>query len=137
MRIQEFSPVDYDQVIQLWISCRLIKSDRQATREQLSTFLPRGIFLICKNDVGRIIGTVMGGWDGWRGWIYKLAVLEEERRKGIATKLLNEIAGRLHGSGATILRAYVESQNDASLSLFRKLGYSEMDGFLIMTQGRQ
>ncbi len=137
MSIQEYTPRDYDEVIKLWISCWLIKSDTQATKQQLSAFLERGIFLISKGDAGRIIGTVMGGWAGWRGWIYKLAVAEEERRKGIASKLLNEIAGRLHNAGATITRAYIENQNDAALSLFNKLSYERMDGFLIMTQGRQ
>lgn len=137
MRIQEYAPSDYDEVVKLWIKCGLIKRNSQATKQQLSTFLERGMFLLSKNESGRIIGTVMGGWDGWRGWIYKLAVAQEERRKGIATELLNEIATRLHKVGATITRAYVENQNEASLSLFSKLGYTRMDGFLIMTQGRQ
>ncbi len=137
MIIQEYTPRDYDEVVKLWISCGLIKIDSQATKQQLSAFLERGIFLISKDDAGRILGTVMGGFDGWRGWIYNLAVAEEERRKGIATRLLNEIASRLHNVGATITRAYIENQNEASLSLFKKLGYERMDGFLIVTQGRQ
>ena len=137
MSIQEYTPRDYDEVVWLWISCGLIKSENQATKQQLSAFLHRGIFLISKDEAGRIIGSVMGGWDGWRGWIYKLAVAHEERRKGIATQLLSEIASRLHDVGATITRAYIENQNEASLSLFSKLGYTRMDGFLIVTQGRQ
>src|SRR6266849_5287173 len=115
MAIHEYTARDYDEVIKLWISCGLIKSDSQATKQQLSAFLERGIFLLSKDDRGRIIGTVMGGWDGWRGWIYKLAVAEEERRKGVATQLLNEIDSRLHNAGATITRAYIENRNEASL----------------------
>ncbi len=137
MSIQAYNERDYDEVIKLWISCGLIKSESQATKQQLSAFLERGLFLISKVDSGRIIGTVMGGWDGWRGWIYKLAVAEEERRKGIATQLLNEIASKLNNAGATITRAYIENQNEASLSLFKKLGYERMDGFSVVTRGRQ
>ena len=137
MSIQEYTSSDYDKVIKLWISCGLIKSDKQATRQQLSSFLERGIFLVRKDKAGTISGTVMGGWDGWRGWIYKLAVAEEERREGIGTQLLNEIASRLHNSGATIVRAYIENENEASLALFDKLGYEKMDGFVIVTKGRQ
>ncbi len=79
----------------------------------------------------------MGAWDGWRGWIYKLAVAEEYRRKRVGTQLLNEVTRRLRGRGATIIRAYVEAQNTASLALFKKHGYQRMDGFVIVTQGRQ
>lgn len=137
MIIQDFKPKDYDPVIELWINCGLIKSAKQVTREQLTTFCERGTFLIYKEESTRIIGTIMGAWDGWRGWIYKLAVAEDHRRSGIGTQLLSQVTSRLHGAGATIIRAYVENNNKASLALFKKQGYLQMDDFVIVTQGRQ
>jgi len=137
MNIQKYTPKDYDSVIKLWINCRLIKSAKQATKEQLSAFCYRGTFLIYKDESEGTIGTVMGAWDGWRGWIYKLAVAEQHRRKGIGTALLNEITSRLREVGATIIRTYIENNNTGSLSLFKKHGYQQMENFVILTQGRQ
>ncbi len=137
MSIQDYTPEDYAPVIELWVACGLIKSAGQATRDQLAAFSEKGTFLLWNDDSGRIIGTVMGAWDGWRGWIYKLAVAEAHRRKGVGTQLLKEVTRRLRGRGATIIRAYVESQNTASLALFKKQGYQFMEDFVIVTQGRQ
>ncbi len=67
MNIQKYTPKDYDSVIKRWINCRLIKSAKQATKEQLSAFCYRGTFLIYKDESEGTIGTVMGAWDGWRG----------------------------------------------------------------------
>ncbi len=137
MVTREYTPEDYDPVIRLWIACGLIKNAGQATQEQLLDFCENGTFLLYNDDSGRIIGTVMGAWDGWRGWIYKLAVAEERRRKGVGTQLLSEVTRRLRGKGARIIRAYVESQNAASLALFKRQGYELMADFVIVTQGRQ
>lgn len=137
MGIRDYSPDDYDQVIKLWINCGLIQNAAQATKKQLSIFCERGQFLIYRERPQRIIGTVMGAWDGWRGWIYKLAIAEEHRRKGIGTQLLSEVTSRLYGAGAKIIRAYIENNNAASLSLFKKQGYQQMDDFVIVTLGRQ
>jgi ribosomal protein S18 acetylase RimI-like enzyme len=137
MSIQDYVQGDYDSVITLWISCGLIKGAGQATKEQLSGFCEKGTFLIYKEHSKGIIGTVLGTWDGWRGWIYKLAVAETDRRKGIGTQLLAEITRRLRRDGATIIRAYIETNNTASLTLFEKNGYEQMDDFVILTKGRQ
>lgn len=137
MSIQDYSPDDYKSVIGLWIKCGLIKTAKQATEGQLSEFCEKGTFLIYKEPSKGIIGTVMGTWDGWRGWVYKLAVAERDRRKGIGTRLLTEISIRLRRDGATIIRAYIEGNNTASLTLFKKNGYERMDDFVILTHGRQ
>src|SRR5260370_34573170 len=51
------------------------------------TNAPGGILLVATTD-DRIIGSVTGGWDGWRGNIYRLAVTPEYRRRGIARRLV-------------------------------------------------
>lgn len=137
MTIRDYAQDDYNQVIELWIECGLIERHLQVTQMQLSAFQNNGILLVYTDDAQKVIGTVMGAWDGWRGWVYKLAVAEEYRRRGIGTELLNEVAARLREVGAGIIRAYIEKENEASLSLFRKRGFAAMDGFVIVTKGRQ
>jgi ribosomal protein S18 acetylase RimI-like enzyme len=60
---------------------------------------PGGILLVAIID-GHIVGSVIGGWDGWRSNIYRLAVTPEYRRRGIARRLVAEISSALFAKGA-------------------------------------
>jgi ribosomal protein S18 acetylase RimI-like enzyme len=74
----------------------------------------------------RIIGSVIGGWDGWRGNIYRLAVAPEHRRKGIARRLVAEISRELFAKGAMKLSALVEHEHQWAMDFWdsvRDLGY--------------
>ena len=56
--------------------------------------------LLVAEEGGRIVGTVIGGWNGWRGEIDRLAVAPSHRRTGLATRLLDAATESLHGRGA-------------------------------------
>jgi ribosomal protein S18 acetylase RimI-like enzyme len=86
---------------------------------------PGGILLVAIID-GQIVGSVMGGWDGWRGNIYRLAVTPEYRRRGIARRLVAEIGSALFAKGATRLSALVEREHRWAIDFWeslRDLGY--------------
>ena len=139
VHIREFMLSDYEQVVSLWLECELIRHKQSISKEMLQVKSQRDLqlFLVCEDSKGRLIGTVMGAWDGWRGWIYKLAVAKDHRRDGLGSRLVAEATRRLRESGATIVRAYVEKDNGASLFLFGKLGFSVMDDVVLVTLGRQ
>jgi ribosomal protein S18 acetylase RimI-like enzyme len=71
---------------------------------------PGGIVLVTFID-GQIVGSVIGGWDGWRGNIYRLAVTPRYRRRGIARRLVAEISSALFAKGAVRLSALVEREH--------------------------
>ncbi|MDA0798082.1 MAG: GNAT family N-acetyltransferase [Chloroflexi bacterium] len=48
-----------------------------------------------------IVGSLMGAWDGWRGYMYRMAIVPELRRNGLATRLVHEVERRLAAIGAT------------------------------------
>ena len=75
---------------------------------------PGGILLVAIID-GQIVGSVIGGWDGWRGNIYRLAVTPEYRRRGIARRLVAEISSALIGKGAARLSALVEREHRCAI----------------------
>jgi ribosomal protein S18 acetylase RimI-like enzyme len=86
---------------------------------------PGGLLLIAIID-GRIIGSVIGGWDGWRGNIYRLAVAPEYRRRGIAHRLIAEVSKVLFAKGAERLSALVEHEHRWAIDFWdslRDLGY--------------
>ena len=80
-----------------------------------------------------IVGTVIGGWDGWRGNIYRLAVLPEYRRQGIGRALVLETEKRLAQRGARKISVLVEQEEDLAVAFWDSLkdaGY-ELDSRFI------
>jgi ribosomal protein S18 acetylase RimI-like enzyme len=73
---------------------------------------------------GRLVGTIVAGWDGWRGNLYRLAVLPSARRRGIALRLVAEAERRLTEKGAVRLSALVMSEHDPAVALWRAAGYT-------------
>ena len=80
--------------------------------------------LLVAEEGGRLVGTIVAGWDGWRGNLYRLAVLPTERRRGIALRLVAEAERRLTGKGAVRLSALVMSEHDPAVALWLAAGYS-------------
>ena len=81
------------------------------------------LFLIAEHD-GRIVGTIIGGWDGWRGNIYRLAVLPEYRRQGIGRALVEEVESKLLARGARRISALVEHKHALAMSFWNSLNNS-------------
>jgi ribosomal protein S18 acetylase RimI-like enzyme len=72
---------------------------------------------------GRVAGTVIAGWDGWRGSLYRLAVRPPARRRGIALRLVAEAERRLAAKGARRLSAIVLAEHDPAVALWLSAGY--------------
>jgi ribosomal protein S18 acetylase RimI-like enzyme len=79
--------------------------------------------LVAEAD-GRLVGTIIAGWDGWRANLYRLAVLPSARRRGIALRLVAEAEHRLAAKGARRLSAIVMSEHDPAVALWLAAGYT-------------
>ena len=79
--------------------------------------------LVAEAD-GRLVGTIIAGWDGWRANLYRLAVLPSARRRGIARRLVAEAERRLATKGARRLSAIVMSEHDPAVALWLATGYT-------------
>ena len=113
MRLREFTLADFDAVYTLWQNAGPgIGIGRSDTREEIAKKLGRDpdLFLLAEES-GKIIGTVIGGYDGRRGLIYHLAVDQAYRRQGIGKMLMQEIERRLVAKGC--LRCYLLVKDDA------------------------
>ncbi len=76
---------------------------------------------------GRIVGTLISGWDGWRAHLYRLAVHPDARRRGIGRELLDRAAQRLEALGATRIDAMVLQHNDLGQRIWTSEGYAPQD----------
>lgn len=127
--IREFVLDDYDRVLTLWQSAGPgIGIGRSDTREEIAKKLRHDpdLFLVAE-DVGKIVGTVIGGYDGRRGLIYHLAVEHAYRGRGIAKLLMDEIEQRLINKGC--LKAYLLVLKDAqdAIDFYEHRGWETMD----------
>ena len=86
----------------------------------------RELFLVAA--VGEnVVGTVMGGYDGHRGWVYYLAVRPECRRKGIGTTLMKEIEVQLAQIGCPKINLQIRASNKDVVDFYKSLGYEVED----------
>ena len=92
----------------------------------LKTAYDPGLFLVAVAD-RRVVGTVMGGYDGHRGWVYSLAVEEGERRMGIGTALMREVEQKLRVLGCRKVNLQVVGTNSGVVGFYEGLGFSVED----------
>jgi ribosomal protein S18 acetylase RimI-like enzyme len=110
IRMRDCTSDDCAEVLALWKAADATPSVTD-THDELQRVIREGhaIFIVAVDAGGRVIGSVIGGWDGWRGNIYRLAVAPEARRRGLAGALVREVSDRLaREKGALRLTAMVE-----------------------------
>lgn len=128
--IREFQyPQDYPAVIALWeASGPGVSPGRSDSPEETEKKLGRDpdLFLVAEVD-GRIVGTVMGGYDGRRGLVYHLAVAKKHRGKGLGNALMDEVEVRLKDRGC--IRAYllVAHDNGGVVDFYKRRAWETME----------
>ena len=129
--VREFRITEYAAVCDLWKGAGLIIRPGDDL-EGIKTKLQRDpdLFLVAE-DSGRIIGCVLGAWDGRRGWINHLAVAPSHQRKGVGLILIEELETRLTHKGARKVNAQIYKSNTRSFQFFKAAGY-EVHSDLIM-----
>jgi len=135
-RIRRLTISDCDEMIKLWERSSLPfkpkgRDSKQETKRQMhvNPELFLGAF-----EGNALVGTVVGSYDGRKGWINRLAVDPEYRRQRIAQLLVARIEDALKEKGAKIICALVEESNLGSISLFEKLGYLTDRGILYLSK---
>jgi len=125
--IREARADDYDAIAELWLASGLPARIRgRDCREAFVRQRARAPALHLVAIAGeRVIGVVLGSHDGRKGWINRLAVVPEHRRRGIAAALVRACEKAIRAEGIEIVAALVEPASRASGALFEELGYRE------------
>jgi ribosomal protein S18 acetylase RimI-like enzyme len=134
--IRPFRIEDYDTVISLWKRSRLpYRPKGRDTRERIDHELEsaNAVFLVAEHQE-EIIGSVFATHDGRKGWINRLTVDPQWRRRGIAARLIQEAERLLADQGIQIIACLIEDWNADSKRFFESIGYKRFDRISYFTK---
>ncbi|MGL4928973.1 MAG: GNAT family acetyltransferase [Plesiomonas sp.] len=127
MEIRVFKQNDFEEVLTLWDRCDVLRpwNDPEIDIERK---VHTGVDLFLVAEVaGEVIGTIMGGYDGHRGWVTYLAVHPDYRGRGIANALVNRVEKKLIARGCPKIHLLVREENQSVINMYEKLGYEIQD----------
>jgi len=137
VRIREFNfPDDYPAARLLWENAGPgIQLRRSDDSDEIRKKLQRDpdLFLVAEAD-GKMVGTVIAGFDGRRGMVYHLAVIESYRKQGIGELLMDELEFRLKTKGCVRCYLLVTVENENAMRFYEKRGWVHMKN--IRTYGK-
>lgn len=122
-KIRPFALDDTEAVIAIWQACDLVRpwNDPHKDIARKMQMNPE-LFLVAEPD-GQLVGTVMGGYEGHRGWVNYLAVSPQYQKQGIGRALMAEVEARLLEIGCPKINLQVRSSNTAVIQFYDHLGY--------------
>ena len=128
MLVRTYEDRDERDVVSLWNE---VFPDAPAWNDPASDIarklaVGRDLFVVAEID-GQLVGTVMGGYDGHRAWVYYVVVSPRTRRRGVGAALMTEIEQRLTAAGAHKINLQVRAGNDGAVAFYRSLGYAVED----------
>jgi putative acetyltransferase len=135
IQIAEMTAGDYDEVFRLWEGADGIGLSDADSREGVVAYLGRnfGLSLVARH-VGRIVGAILCGHDGRRGYLHHLAVATDHRRRGIGTTLARECLSRLAHVGIQKCHVWVYQENRDAQRFWQTLGWTDRADLKVMSK---
>ncbi|MCH5158370.1 MAG: GNAT family N-acetyltransferase [Clostridiales bacterium] len=126
MILRTMTADDYDKVYSLWMSCKNMGfNNLDDSREGVQKFLKRNpdtSFVAELN--GEIVGIILAGHDGRRGYIYHMSVAERYRRQGIGSRLVEKCLAALKGEGINKVALLVFNRNEEGNGFWESQGFT-------------
>jgi ribosomal protein S18 acetylase RimI-like enzyme len=129
--IRQYSPEDQKAVIELWQKCNLTRpwNNPKLDIERKLKVNPE-LFLVGLIDT-KVIATVMGGYEGHRGWVNYLAVDPEYQRKGLGQQTMKAIEGKIIALGCPKINLQIRTENLSAIAFYKRISY-KMDDVISM-----
>lgn len=128
MTIRRYEERDWSEVLDIWR--KVFAYDTPHNDPELSLrkkiAAADGLIFVAE-ERERPIGTVMGGYDGHRGWIYSLAVVPEARGRGVGRRLMEVVVRELEARGCVKVNLQITGANHGVVAFYEQLGFSVED----------
>ena len=123
MKIRPFDIDDQAAVIELWKACQLVVPWNDPAKDIARKLkVDADLFLVGEYD-GEIIATVMGGYEGHRGWINYLAVSPQHQHKGYARKIVGHVEKLIQARGCPKINLMIRATNTEAEAFYKSIGY--------------
>jgi ribosomal protein S18 acetylase RimI-like enzyme len=126
-RVRPFARDDEQSVIELWSVCGLLRPWNDPLKDIERKLAVRPDWFLVATLHESIVGSVMAGYEGHRGWINFLAVAPAHRRRGIGRMLMEEAERRLLAEGCPKVNLQVRTGNVRAIAFYEELGYAPDD----------
>lgn len=126
MTIRTMTITDYEQVYALWLNTpNMGLNNLDDSREGIAKYLARNpnTCFVAEAD-GKVIGVILSGHDGRRGYIHHTAVAENEQRKGVGTALVDAAMDALRREGINKVALVVFGKNEKGNAFWEKHGFT-------------
>jgi ribosomal protein S18 acetylase RimI-like enzyme len=123
LSIRACRPEDIEAVLGLWRQAEATPGVTDSADDLRRAVAESPAHVLVAEVEGRLVGSIIGTFDGWRGNIYRLAVHPDYRRRGVARALVAEVEKRLAQQGAKRITALVEKDHPKAMWFWEAVGY--------------
>lgn len=134
--IRPLASADYEPVYALWQRCEGVGLSSADEAPAIAAYLARnpGLSFLAQTRGGEVIGTILGGHDGRRGYIHHLAVDPAQRRLGIATELVQHCLAALEAIGIQKCHLFIFHENAAGKAFWTSQGWTLRQDIQVMSR---
>ncbi|HEX9018928.1 MAG TPA: GNAT family N-acetyltransferase [Anaerolineaceae bacterium] len=127
---------DYEDAVALWRSTEGIGLSSADSREAITAYLERnpGMSFVARGQQGELLGAVLCGHDGRRGYLHHAAVRADFRGQGIGQALVECCLGALQAVGIDKCHLFVYKDNHAGREFWEKTGWVERVTLVLMSK---
>ena len=134
VRLRALHMDDHAACLELWHQCDGVAVRMWEDASAMTRLIERNPAMSCAAEVaGRLVGTVLCGNDGWRGWLYHVAVDPAWRRRGLATALVRRAQAELARAGIRRVHALLLSGNRDAMQFWSAAGWRQREDLSLVS----
>jgi|TARA_R110002073_G_scaffold315806_1_gene488454 ribosomal protein S18 acetylase RimI-like enzyme len=123
MIIRKYTDNDRDGLVELWSESFPDNPPHNEPSKMIEAKLQVDDLIFVAEDDRRIVGACMAGYDGHRGWLYSVAVLPDQRRRGIGQSLIKSAMKALREIGCIKVNLQIRASNHEVKAFYESLGF--------------
>jgi putative acetyltransferase len=132
--VSEMTPQDYDAVVHLWKQTEGVVLSDADSPESVASYLRRnpGLSFVAREEA-TLVGVVLCGHDGRRGYLHHLAVAASHRRRGVGSRLVHRCLEGLRAAGIGKCHIFVFAENRHARAFWHAQGWEKRDELVLMS----